>query len=124
MNDIKDTVEQAIEPLKKEIAELRAQLQPLLTLIPKPQEVPAQVKEAREILNTIPKETLAALNVIGCGFDPGKIWFQLICKDGRRISVKRTELAFRIRLRGQGGELLKELSPSFNGLANALKSLA
>lgn len=122
--EIKQTVEQAIAPLKIEIAELKAQLAPLLALIPKAQQVPAPVKEAQEILNTIPKEILAELKVVNINFDGNMCWFNLVRQDGTTISIKKQEVDFRLRLRDQQGALLKEMTPSLNGLVASLKSLA
>jgi len=39
------------------------------------------------------------------------------------ISVKKQKFDFRLRLRDQSGTLLKEISPSLNGLVATLKSL-
>ena len=121
--EIKKIVEQAIEPLKTELAGLKAQLAPLLAMVPKPQQLPAPVKEAQEILKTIPQETLAALKVVNVGFDGSQPWFVLVRQDGSRISIKKKEFDFRLRVRDHNGALLKEMTPSINGLVASLKSL-
>ena len=120
---IKQIVEEAIAPLKTEIAELKAQLKPLLAMIPKQQQLPASVQEAQQILKSIPTEVLQALHVVNAGFDPKMVWFQLVRADGSTISVKKNPFDFRVRVR-QNGELVKELTPSLNGLVGVLKSLA
>jgi len=121
--EIKQIVEQAIAPLKTEIADLKAQVAPLVAMA-KAMEPPATVKEAQAILSTIPEATAKALKVVKVGFDPKMVWFQLIRDDGTRISVKKRQNDFRIRVRDQVGKLLKEATPSFNGLNATLKSLA
>jgi hypothetical protein len=122
--EIKQIVEQAIAPLKTEIADLKAQLAPLVAVIPKPQEVPVPVKEAQAILSTIPEATMKALKVVKVGFDPKMVWFQLVCECGSRISVKKQANDFRIRVRDQGGKFLTQATPSFNGLNATLAALA
>jgi hypothetical protein len=122
--EIKKIVEQAIEPLKTQIADLEAQFAPLLAMVPKPQQLPAPVKEAQEVLKTIPQETLAALKVVNVGFDETQPCFVLVRADGSRISIKKNQFDFRLRVRDQNGALLKEMTPSINGLVSTLKSLA
>ena len=122
--EIKAAVEEAIAPLKQDIETLKAQLAPLLAMVPKPKELPAPVKEAQEVLKTIPKETLAALKVVNVGFDGVMPWFVLVREDGSRISIKKNQFDFRLRVRHQGGALLKELTPCLNGLVASLNSLA
>jgi hypothetical protein len=121
---IKQIVEQAIAPLQTEIAGLKAQLAPLIAMVPKPQELPAPVKEAQEVLKTIPQETLAALKVVNVGFDGAKPWFVLLRQDGSRISIKKNQFDFRLRVRDQTGALVKEMTPSLNGLVPTLNGLA
>jgi hypothetical protein len=122
--EIAAVVEKAIAPLKQDIADLKAQLAPLLAMVPKPQELPAPVKEAQEVLKTIQKETLAALKVVKVGIDGAMPWFVLVREDGSRISIKKNQFDLRLRVRDQGGVLLKELTPSLNGLVASLNSLA
>jgi hypothetical protein len=121
--DVKQIVAQAIAPLKAEIVGLKAQLAPLVATIPKSQQLPAPVKEAQEVLKAIPQETLVALKVVNVGFDGAMPWFVLVREDGTRISIKKNQFDFRLRVRDQSGALLKELTPSLNGLAASLKSL-
>ena len=122
--EIKKFVQQALEPIKTEIADLKAQLAPLVAMIPKPQDLPPPVKAAQEVLKTIPQETLAALAVVKVGFDGTKCWFSLVRQDGTSISIRKREVDFRVRLRDQNGALLKELTTSMNGLVATLNSLA
>ena len=123
---MKAAVEAAIAPLKQEIEALKAQLAALTPLaeMAKAMEPPATVKEAQAILKTIPEATAKALKVVKVGFDPKMVWFQLVREDGTRVSVKKQENDFRIRLRDQEGQLLKQANPSFNGLNAALAALA
>jgi hypothetical protein len=121
--EIAAVVEKAIAPLKQDIADLKAQLAPLLAMVPKPQEMPASVKEAQEVLKTIPKETLAALKVVNVGFDGTKNWFSIFRQNGTSISVRKREVDFRVRLRDQNGALVKEIATSMNGLVATLNSL-
>ena len=121
--EIKQIVEEAIAPLKTEIAELKAQLGQLLAMIPKQQALPPSVQEAQQILKSIPTEVLQALQVVNAGFDPKMVWFQLVRADGSTLSVTRNSYDFRVRVR-QNGQLVKELTPSLNGLVGVLKSLA
>lgn len=127
---IEQAVARAVAPLLTEIADLKTnvlalktELAPLLAAF-KPQEVPGPVKEAQAILSTIPEATIKALKVVKVGFDPKMVWFQLFCETGLRISVKKQANEFRIRVRHQGGKLLKETTPSFNGLNATLAALA
>ena len=122
--EIKAAVEEAIAPLKQDIEALKAQLAPLVAMVPKPKKLPASIKEAQEVLKGLPKETFDALKVVNVQFDAKAPWFALVRADGTIISVKKTATDFRVRHRDQTGALLKELTPSFNGLATALKSLA
>ena len=121
--EIKQIVEQAIAPLKTEIAELKAQLAPLLAIIPKPQELPTPVKEAQQILKSIPVDVMKTLKIVNAGFDPKMVWFQLLRENGSTISIKKNGTDFRVRVR-QNGELMKEMTPPLNGLVGVLKSLA
>ena len=125
MNDeIRQIVEQAITPLKTEIAGLKAQLAPLLAMVPKPQELPAPVKEAQEVLKTIPQGTLDALKLVNIGFDGTKCWFSIYRQDGTSVSIRKREFDFRVRIRDQKGALVKEIATSMNGLVATLNSLA
>jgi hypothetical protein len=124
IKEIQAIIEQAITPLKIEIATLHLKCQELHGRISKPQELPAPVKEAQTILKTIPSETLKALKVVGATFDPNMVWTQLVLADGRRVSIKRTETDFRVRVRDQAGILLKEANPAPNGLINVLNAIA
>ena len=119
-------MEAATAPLKQEIEALKAQLAALAPLaqMAKTMEPPATVKEAQAILKTIPAATAKALKVVKVGFDPKMVWFQLIREDGTRISVKRQQNDFRVRVRDQGGQFLKEVTPSFNGLNATLAAIA
>lgn len=125
-DQIKAAVEAAVAPLKQDIETLKAQLAALAPLaqMTKAMEPPVPVKEAQAILNEIPKETAKALKVVKVGFDPKMVWFQLVRENGTRISVKKQENDFRIRVRDQAGALLKEANPPFNALNAALNSLA
>jgi hypothetical protein len=121
-------VEQIISPLKTEITtlkeemlKLRTELAPMLAALR--QELPSCIKEAQAILKSIPEDVLKELNVVNIGFDPKIVWMSLVRKDGTSVSIKKTEMAFRVRVRDQSGALLKELEPSPNGLIGALKSL-
>jgi hypothetical protein len=129
MNDkINAAVEEAIAPLKQEIDNLKAQLEALAPLaeMAKAMEPPKQLVEAQAIVKTIPAEVSEALGIIGVRFDPKMAapWVMLCRKDGTTISVKKTEVDFRIRIRDQVGSLIKGLNVPFNGLVASLKSLA
>jgi hypothetical protein len=87
-------------------------------------EPPATVKEAQAILSTIPAATAKALKVVKVGFDPNIVWFQLVREDGIRISVKKQQNAFRVRVRDQAGALLQEVNAPYNGLNAVLMALA
>jgi hypothetical protein len=126
MNNKSKPVTQAIVLLKKDIEATKAQLAALapLAAMAKAMEPPAPVKEAHAILSAIPEETKKALKIVSLGFDPKVVWFQLVRENGLRISVKKQENDFRVRDRDQSGALLKEATPSFNGLSSALAALA
>jgi len=121
--ELKQIVEQAVAPLKTEIAELKAQLVPLLAMVAKQQAMPESVAEAQQILKTIPADVLKALNVVNAGFDPNMVWFQLLRANGTTVSVKKNGADFRVRVR-EHGKVVKELTPPLNGLVGALKTLA
>ena len=125
-NEIKAAVKEAIAPLQQEIEALKAQFAALAPLakMAKATEPPAPVKEAQEVLKKIPQQILAALKVVNVAFDWKAPWMKLVRADGTTISVKKTDTAFRVRYRDQSGKLLKELTPSFNGLNAALAALA
>jgi hypothetical protein len=121
--EIKTAVEEAIAPLKQDIKALKAQLAPLVAMIPKPSALPPSVKEAQEVLKTIPQGTLDVLKVVNIGFDATKCWFSLLRQNGTSISVKKQEVDFRVRVRDQNGALVKEIATSMNGLVATLNSL-
>ena len=125
-DELKAVVEGAIAPLQQEIEILKAQVAALAppAKMAKQTELPAPVREALEVLNHIPQETLIALEVVKVGFDGTKCWMSLLRANGTSVSIKKTATAFRVRWRGHSGKLLKELNPSFNGLNAALQSLA
>jgi hypothetical protein len=122
--ETKQIVEQAIAPLKTEIAELKVQLAPLLAMIPNPANVPPNIKAIKKVLEQIPKDVLTELKVTDVAFDPKQPWMRMKRSDGTTVSVKMAGETFRVRLRDQGDQLLKEISVPFNGLVNALNSLA
>ena len=122
--ELKKIVEEALRPLKNDLAQIKDELVALSALIPKPQELPAPVKEAQQILKAIPQETLAALKIVHVQFDGSQCWMSLTRQDGTSISVKKQEYDFRLRVRDQSGVLLKEIIASPNGLVGGLKSLA
>ena len=121
--------EQQIAKLQKEVAVLQKQVAALLILsgvnaVPeKSQEAPETVKEAMEILKTIPKETLQKLGVCNVGFDAKSVWMSLATPDGT-ISIKKQEFDFRIRRRDAHGVIVSEAAVPVNGLHNALATLA
>lgn len=125
MNKIDTAVQQAIAPLQQDIKTLKTQLAALAPLVAmaKVMEPPAPVKEAHAILSAIPEETQKALRIVSVGFDPKIVWFQLVRENGTRVSVKKQENDFRVRVQDLGGVLLKEANPSFNGLNAALALL-
>lgn len=86
---------------------------------------PETIKQGKEIAKSIPQELLKELGVMVINFDPNskQPWFQMICVTGSAISVKKRENDFRIRQRDASGKLLKEATPSYNGLVAALNSL-
>lgn len=130
MNEMKQVVEAAFAPimgaidnLQNEVKSLRAEVQGLTAKLKSMTEPPKAIQESAAILKSIPEEVLKDLNVIGVFPDPKQTWFSLHLANGKSISVKKQEFDFRIRLRDDAGKLVKELTPSSNGLVNALKSL-
>ena len=101
MNKIDTAVQQAIAPLQQDIKTLKTQLAALAPLVAmaKVMEPPAPVKEAHAILSAIPEETQKALRIVSVGFDPKIVWFQLVRENGTRVSVKKQENDFRVRVR-------------------------
>ena len=121
--DIQEAIESAVTPLRESIEALTKRLDDIVSKLPKPPEPTEEIKASMAVLNSIPKDILASLKVGHAHFDPNKKWFGLVLVDGRHVSIKINDSDFRVRLRDQAGELLKELNPSMNGLAGALKSL-
>jgi hypothetical protein len=115
--EIEKIVEQAVAPLRNDIAQLKVQVALFLASAPGHQELPAPVKEPQELLKTIPQETSAALNAVSLQFAGKTCWFSLGRQDGNSISIKNREYGFRLRVRDHGGALLKELTPSASGLS-------
>lgn len=112
-----------IASLKDEITVIKAQLAELTLKQVKKEEPAHNATEAQAILSSISSEVGNQLNVVRISFDPAMVWFQLIREDGTRISVKKQGNGLRVRFRSQSGELIKELTPAFNGLNAALLSL-
>ena len=87
--------------------------------------LPKTLQQEQQIIDGIPKDVKEALGAVAVIPDPKEIWFQIVRGNGTRISVKRLENGFRIRVRdGQGGTILKEEIVHLNGLNAALKALA
>jgi hypothetical protein len=87
--------------------------------------VPKSLQLEQQILDGIPQDVKQALGAVAVISDPKPVWFQIVRGNGTRISVKRLENGFRIRVRdGEGGTILKEEIVHLNGLNNALKALA
>ncbi len=128
MNDkikeqIAAAVTAALAPLTEKIAKLEADFAPLLAKVAKANKLQNNIKEAQALFMQIPDETKKALGIVNVGFDPHKVWFQIIRENGQNISVKKQEFDFRIRVRDEAGKLVKEANPSLNGYPACIAAL-
>ena len=115
--------EQLVEKLLAQMTQLNENIVKLLAFIPGEHDKLPSLKLAEDLTKLIPDDLKQELQVVGFEFDGSKPWFKMIQMSGSTISVKRNEFDFRIRARDANGELVKEITPSHNGLVAALKSL-
>jgi hypothetical protein len=118
--EVQAAIAEAVEPLQKQIEQLKVEMAALIKCIAPP----PSMQEAQFILSNIPRATMKALGVLQISYDQKLVWFQLVCQNGTRISVRKQSNGFRVRVRDKEGMLLRELKSPLNGLNAALASLA
>jgi len=119
-----DSVKAAIAPLAKDVAQLKAQFSEVYAAFAGARKQAESVQDLQHIYNSIPKELREQLGVQTVLPDPKDRWFQLVLVSGERISVKKLDDEFRLRVRNQAGDFVQEIKVPLNGLNAALKALA
>jgi hypothetical protein len=113
----------SIEATLKEYAPILEMAKGVATMKKAMEPNPA-VKEIADVLKALPKDVVDTLGIKGINFDPKTPWAKMFLVSGKSISVKKTDAGLRLRLRdGDNVDVIKELTPTYNGLNKALLSL-